>query len=39
LLESAPLGDFTATNPVAAPLGTVVLISVLETTVNVAAAP
>src|SRR5271165_1856015 len=39
LLESVLLGNSTATNPVVAPLGTLALISVLERTVNVAAAP
>ena len=37
LLVDVPLGVVTLTLPVVAPLGTVVLISVLETTVNVAA--
>jgi hypothetical protein len=39
LLFSSPLGEVTVTKPVVAPLGTVVVISVLETTVNVAAVP
>jgi len=39
LLSSVFLGVVTVTNPVVAPLGTVVLISVLEMTVNTAAVP
>ena len=39
LLVRVPLGVVTWTGPVVAPLGTVVVISELETTVNVAAAP
>ena len=39
LLESARLVVVTLTVPVVAPLGTVALISELETTVNVAAVP
>ncbi len=39
LLESVALGVFTWTLPVVAPVGTVVVISELETTVNVAAVP
>src|ERR1700691_2723604 len=39
LLESVPLGVTTLTLPVVAPAGTVVVISDLETTVNVAAVP
>ena len=38
LLCSVPLGVTTETKPVVAPLGTVVVISVLETTVNAALA-
>jgi hypothetical protein len=39
LLDSVPLGATTLTAPVVAPVGTVVVISVAETTVNVAAVP
>jgi hypothetical protein len=39
LLASAPFDVVTVTKPVVAPLGTVVLICVPETTVNVAAVP
>lgn len=39
LLASVRLGVFTSTLPVVAPFGTVVVISVLETTLNVAAVP
>ncbi len=39
LLVNVRLGVVTLTLPVIAPLGTLVLISVLETTVNVAAVP
>ena len=39
LLESVPPGVVTWTLPVVAPLGTVVVISEAETTVNVAAVP
>jgi hypothetical protein len=39
LLVKVPLGVTTWTLPVVAPLGTAVLISVLETTANVAAVP
>ena len=39
MLSSVFLGVVTVTNPVVAPLGTVVLISVLEMTVNTAAVP
>jgi hypothetical protein len=37
LLLRVPLGVFTLTGPVVAPLGTLAVISVLETTLNVAA--
>jgi hypothetical protein len=39
LLFSVPLDVVTSTVPVFPPVGTVVLISLLETTVNVAAVP
>jgi hypothetical protein len=39
LLSGVPFGVVTATVPVVAPAGTVVLISVSEATVNVAAVP
>jgi hypothetical protein len=39
LLESIPLGVTTLTSPVLAPEGTLVLISELDTTVNLAAMP
>ncbi len=39
LLESVPLGVITLTAPVVAPAGTVVAISELDTTVNLAAVP
>jgi len=39
LLVNVPLGVFTLTLPVVASLGTVVVISVLETTVNLADVP
>ena len=39
MLLSVPLGIVTSTVPVVAPVGTVVLISDLETTVNFAAVP
>ena len=39
MLVNVRLGVFTLTGPVVVPLGTVVVISVLETTLNVAALP
>ena len=39
LLESVPLGIVTVIVPVVAPLGTIALMYVLDTTVNVAAVP
>src|SRR4029077_1667331 len=39
LLVSVPLGAVTVTQPVVAPLGTVALISLLDTTENVAVVP
>jgi hypothetical protein len=39
LLESVPMGVTTSTPPLVAPVGTVVVIKYLDTTVNVAAVP